>query len=182
MPLETTWTRPNEWCPAPQWWHANDDEATEDEVTVLVAALVTALQPDFVVETGSHLGHTAYAIGSALNANGHGRLDTIENNETKAKLTAIRCSGLPVNVICGDTLAYDPPEPVGFAWFDSGPIRHLEIERYWDQLVDGIIVGVHDTGPQHGVWDELQPLIADGRLNALNLHTPRGVVLAQIHK
>jgi predicted O-methyltransferase YrrM len=41
-------------------------------------ALVRALQPDHVVETGTHLGLGSCAIAAALLRNGHGRLTTID--------------------------------------------------------------------------------------------------------
>ncbi len=54
--LESTFTPPDPDCPRPDWWHARDAQATEDEVIELVAGFVRALQPELVLETGTYLG------------------------------------------------------------------------------------------------------------------------------
>lgn len=51
-------------------------------------ALVRALQPDHVVETGTHLGLGSCAIAAALLRNGHGRLTTIDVNQEAGYLIA----------------------------------------------------------------------------------------------
>ena len=51
MRPESDFTAPHEYVPHPEWWHAADSDATEEEVGALIGALVRALQPEFVVET-----------------------------------------------------------------------------------------------------------------------------------
>lgn len=184
---EDTWTPPTDWCPEPHWWHSEDDIATEVEVTKLVAGFVTALQPNLVVETGTNSGQTAEAIGQALRDNNHGRLDTLEVDPELHEFASNRCSGLPVNCILGSSLDYEPPEPIAFAWLDSHiAIRHLEIMHLLPHLTRGAIIGIHDTGPQHPVMGYLEEtrLVptsnSKGRLSIINLHTPRGVIFAQV--
>jgi predicted O-methyltransferase YrrM len=96
---EDEFTKPRPDWTNPGYWTAPDAYSTECEVTELVAAFVRALQPEYVVETGTAFGYTAAAIGAALAANGHGRLDTIEIDEEKVTLASDRCKGLPVTVV-----------------------------------------------------------------------------------
>lgn len=173
---EDRWTAPGPWCPHPEWWHSDDNQATEHEVTGLVAAFVRALQPEIAIETGSNSGQTTEAIGRALAANGHGHLYSLEIDEAMAGKAAQRCEGLPVTVICGDSLSWVPPGEAGFAWLDSETgIRHLELQRFRRFLAEGAIVGIHDTGPQHMTARLLWPLVQQGVFSAVTLRTPRGV-------
>lgn len=182
MPVESTWTQQRAECPFPERWHATDAYATEDEVTVLVAAMVIGLQPSFVVETGTHIGNTAHAIGRALVANGQGRLVTIEVDLALAQQSRARCEGLPVEVVQGSSLGWMPSEMVDFAWFDSDAHhRHDELLRYLPWMHSRTVVGFHDTGPHHPVRGYLDKLTTDGVLVApLYLPTPRGVCFARV--
>lgn len=182
MPVESTWTPPRPDCPHPERWHSTDAFSTEDEVTALVAALVGALQPDVVVETGTFVGNTAAAIGAALKANGHGELFTVEIERDLAEQARARCAGLPVTVVHGSSLEFNPGRPVDFAWFDCDSYRRQGAFRQllpW--MHDRTVVGFHDTGPQHPVRGLLAPLEAEGLLvSPLYLPTPRGVCFARV--
>jgi len=181
MNPESDFTAPGDWQPHPEHWHADDAQATEHEVTELVAAFVRALQPEICVETGSNTGQTTEAIGRALAANGHGHLYSLEVDEALAAKAAERCEGLPVTVIRADSLSWTPPGEIGFAWLDSETgIRHLELLRYRRWLAEGAVVGVHDTGPQHGTARLLWPLVERGVFNAVTLRTPRGVTFGTV--
>ena len=175
-----TLARPD--CPHPDRWHATDPYSTENEVTALVAALVTALQPDTVVETGTFVGNTAEAIGRALRANGHGHLTTLEVDRDLAEQAAQRCAGLPVTVLNVSSLQYEPPQLIDFAWFDCDAHRRQDAFRHllpW--MHSRTVVGFHDTGPQHPVRELLNPLVAGGLLvSPLFLPTPRGVCFARV--
>lgn len=177
---EDTWTPPAPWCQQPQYWHADDGNGTEHEVTELVAAFVRALQPEVVAETGAYTGQTSVAIGAALLRNGHGRLWTVEIDPGRAELARSRCMGLPVEVITGDSLSWDAPSGIGFAWIDGGGDRALEITHLFGCLAPGAILGMHDAGPQHVFTDQVQPLVAEGYLKPITLHTPRGVMFAEV--
>lgn len=183
MAEESEFTPSSDWCPRPEHWHSEDADATEHEVTELVAAFVRALQPELVVETGTYHGHTAKAIGQALVANGHGELVTIEIDHINAARAAQRCRNLPVHVMRGDSTAWTPPPGnlIGFGWFDSGlHVRHLEIEGLLPHFAPGAIIGVHDTGPQHPVRGCLNELVYGGHLSPIHLRTPRGVTFAEV--
>lgn len=176
---EASWTAPRPDCPNPGRWHSTDNQSTEIEVTELVAGFIRALQPDYVIETGSCIGQTSHAIGLALRDNGHGRLDTLETDPDRAAVARRRCTGLPVTVHETPSLEFRATEPIGFAWFDSLiELRIPEFERFRHQFVDGAIVGFHDTGPHFGDYGAAIEAIEG--LSAMRLRTPRGVTFAQI--
>lgn len=180
---ESQFTAPRPDCPHPYRWHATDGQSTEDEVTTLVAAMVTALQPDFVVETGTCLGNTAEAIGRALRANGQGELVSLEISPRCVEIARKRCVGLPVSILEQSSLDYLPDRPIDFAFFDSlPPLRAQEFERYLPWMHGGTVVGFHDTAPHQPVRQYLQPLEERQLLvGALYLPTPRGVMFARVN-
>jgi hypothetical protein len=179
---EARFTPPRPDCPHPEWWTSTDVDSTECEVTALVAALVVALQPELVIETGTAFGQTAEAVGHALAVNGHGRLVTLETEPERVCFSRNRCEGLPVTVLEMSSLDYTPDGPVDFAWFDSlTDLRHEEYLRYLPYLSCRAVAGWHDTGPQHVVRGYLDRLVTAGTLPPpLYLPTPRGVCFARI--
>ena len=176
---EASWTAPRPDCPHPERWHSTDNQSTEIEVTELVAAWVRALQPGYVLETGTCIGQTAHAIGLALRENGHGRLVTLETDPDRAAVARARCRGLPVTVLEVPSLEFEPDEPVGFAWFDSLiELRLPEFERFRPHLTEGAVVGFHDTGPHFGPYGA--SIEAVEGLSTIRLRTPRGATFAQV--
>lgn len=178
---ESRFTGPREECPHPEYWHSTDTDSTEEEVTELVAGFVRALQPEIVVETGTAFGQTAYAIGDALQANGHGHLWTVENDPERAAECADALAGLPVTVVNGSSMNFTPPNGIGFAWFDSlFHLRAAEFLRYLPHMRPAATVGFHDCGPQHPLRPDIEALAGDGLLRPIYLPTPRGVVFAEV--
>lgn len=176
---EAAWTKPRPDCPHPERWTSTDPQSTEIEVSELVGTFVRALQPDYVIETGTCIGQTAYVIGLALQANGHGRLDTLEPDAERAAFARDRCEGLPVEVLEVGSLDFTPVEPIGFAWFDSlVELRVSEFERYRPLMTPGTIVGFHDTSPHQGAWGHEVETLPDTR--AIRLRTPRGVTFVEV--
>lgn len=179
MVPESNWTKPTERCPHPERWSAWDAQSSEVEVVGLVAAFVRALQPDYVVETGTCLGYTAKAIGSVLASSGRGRLDTLETLPNRADIARERCRDLPVTVWVEDSMQFTPTEPIGFAWLDSlTALRVAEFNRYRPWMRPGTIVGFHDTAPHHGPWSHELSLLEGTRM--ISLPTPRGVAFVEI--
>jgi Methyltransferase domain len=174
---ESTYTLPRPDCPNPGRWHAHDEYAAEVEVCALVGAMVTAVRPDHVVETGTHVGHMAYAIGQALHEAGQGELTTLEILDGFADQAEARCAGLPVTVVRQSSLDWTPTAPVDLAWFDSEPhLRAAEFVRFLPWMHARTVVGFHDTAPHHATRSFLDPLVADGLLEPpLYLDTPRGL-------
>lgn len=179
MRTEATHTRPSEWCPRPEWWHAADGDATEQETAELIFGLVRAIQPELVVEAGTYLGHTARIIAQALGRNGHGWCDTVEPDPERARLAFRLTEGYRVTVIQSRACDYLPNMPVGLAYIDSDlPGRPDVIAHLWDHMEPGGLVVVHDTAPQHAGPDRIAELT--GGRPYLNLRTPRGVLLMQV--
>jgi Methyltransferase domain len=179
--LESTYTLARPDCPQPSRWHAVDEYAAETEVADLVAAMVAALRPDHVVETGTHVGHTAVRIGRALADAGVGRLTTLEIMPHFAAAARERCVGLPVDVVEQSSLEWTPEFPVDFAWFDSEPhLRGEEFRRLLPWMHARTVVGFHDTAPHHPTRNFIDPLVAEGLLDPpLYLPTPRGLCLSR---
>lgn len=171
---ESTWTAPRPDCPHPQRWHATDDDSTEIEVSALVAAFVTALRPDIVVETGTAWGQTAEAIGKALlGTSGH--LTSFEVDPDRVWFSRRRCEGLPVDVVESPSLLgiSQIHGPVGFAWLDSlFDLRFAELAALVRVSTDRTVVGMHDTGPHHPLRAKLHQITG---WNRIDLPTPRGV-------
>lgn len=162
-----------------QYWHAEDDQATEAEVIELVAAFVRALQPEVAVETGTWTGQTTKAIGEALARNGHGYLHAVEIDPGLAEQARVLCAGLPVSVITGSSTEWEPPSGIGFAWIDGAVRRDLEAEHLMSRMLPGSVLGMHDTGP-YFEFDRRSWLESHPRLSAITLHTPRGVSFASV--
>lgn len=177
--LESKWTRPRADCPHPERWSSTDPQSTEIEVSELVAGFVRALQPDYVIETGTCIGQTAWIIGEALRTNGQGRLDTLETDPERAAAARRTCEGMPVTVHCVPSLEFTPAGPVGFAWLDSRvELRVPEFERFRPHMIPGSIVGFHDTSPHQGEWGREVESLPGTR--AIRLRTPRGVTFVEV--
>lgn len=187
---ELAFTDPRDDCPHPEHWHAYDGYATEVEVTELVAAVVRALQPELVVETGTHVGQTARAIADALSRNSHGELITLELDDKLAAAAAHRFEiDKHVTVIAGDSLMYTPPRSIDFLWLDSAtylpvdgdePPRSFRVAEYrWFRrwLSDRAVIMIHDTGPHREVTRSELDALDD--FNVLHLPTPRGVTIGR---
>lgn len=187
---EGLFTDPTHWCPDPERWHSTDSDSTEIEVSRLVAAFVTALRPDLVIETGSAWGQTSAMIGHALTATGQGHLITCEVDPERVTATRERCHGLPVfveprpslEVITDHVNARDEKDrPVRFAFLDSLlDLRVPELEAIRPLLAPGAIVGIHDCGDPVGAkFRSFSAEVATAAermgFSRLSLPTPRGV-------
>jgi predicted O-methyltransferase YrrM len=180
---EARFTRPRPECPSPEFWTSADEQATENEVLDGLYGLVRLLQPEYVVETGTHHGRASEQIGEALLKNGHGRLDTIELDPKNVEIARGRLSDLPVTCHVMDALTFVPAQPIDFAWIDSGPAdqRTREFLRFYPHMHERTIVAFHDSGTHHR-FIRLACLEAmrRGMLIPIFLPTPRGVALCQV--
>jgi len=176
---EASWTPPTTWQEHPERWHADDNQATEHEVSKLVAAFVTALQPDYCVETGTNSAQTALCIGRALLDNRHGQLITLETDPDLAAAAQRKLRGLPVTALNVSSVNFTPTQRIDFAWLDSETyLRLAEFSLFRPYLHAGSLVGFHDTAPHHGAWGDMVDLLPDTR--SIRLHTPRGVTFVQV--
>lgn len=183
--LESRYTPSSKFCPHPEYYHSPDSEATEEEVSEFIGALVRIIQPEYVVETGTYHGHTTHHISMALWVNGHGRVDSIENNGNEYEW-AKNYLGVRENVrlIHGNTMDFVPEQEIDFAFFDSWQEgRHEEFLRYHGLgfIKPGTIVAFHDTAPHHQVQRLLEEhLIEPGYIIPIQFFTPRGLLLGQV--
>jgi predicted O-methyltransferase YrrM len=186
VPLESSWTRPHRGCLHPEHWHAHDSDSTEVEVGALIGSLVTALQPELVIETGSAFGHTTEQIGKALAANRHGHCLSLEIDQGRATLARSRCKGLPVRILTESSLDFEPPGQIDLLFSDSDyAVRRPEIEHLSQWMEPGAIITVHDTtsaerGHHMNMHREVEQLQASGLLRAVYLPTPRGLAICQL--
>lgn len=179
MVTEAAFTRETGDCPHPEWWHAPDNQATETEVVELLAAFVGAIQPEFVLETGSHRGFTTLALASAIAKNGHGQLVSLEVNEALHSEARERVSAYPcAEVLHLSSLVYTPSKKLDFVWLDSGGgvVRYEEFIRFFPWFHANTIIGIHDTAPHQGdIPSIVESITRSGRFLGLHLPTPRGV-------
>jgi predicted O-methyltransferase YrrM len=193
METEDRFTKPTNFCPHPEYWHSPDSEATEIEVSQFIGSLVRVIQPEFVLETGTYHGHTAFEIAGALSKNGHGEVHSIEANTknfNQAKLNLDHYSQwedlTPLTIFHMNTMKYTPPKKIDFAFFDSWQEgRHEEFLRYhaMGKLLPGAIVAFHDSAPHHQVLRLVEEyLIDEGYIKAIQFFTPRGLLLGQVIK
>lgn len=176
---ESEYTKPHADCPNPDLWTAEDAYSAEIEVAELVAAFVRALQPEYVLETGTCWGFTAERIGKALRTNGHGRLDTLEIDGDKVVRAAMRCTALPVSAIQCNSLDFTPSEPIGFAWIDSKlDLRVDEFEHFRPWFRAGTVLGFHDTAATFGNYGGTVDNLPGTR--SIRLRTPRGVTFVEV--
>lgn len=178
MPRESNWTAPRVDCPSPECWSAPDRKAAEAEVAQLLGALCRALRPDLALETGSYLGHTAQAIGSALDHGGH--LDTLETDPGCFLQARERTVGLPVEVHLEHSLVFVPDRPLDFVFFDADiELRKEEMARYRDFASPRCVWTVHDAH-HHLVRDAVNELEEAGIVSAsTTLPTPRGLAIGR---
>lgn len=181
MPTEDQFYPSNDWCPNPHYWTSDDIMATEHQVTELVGSFVRALQPEFVLETGTYTGSTTLALGTALQRNGHGRGVSLEIDAALVQVAQQRVAGLPIEVLQQDILTYTPPVPVDFAWIDSGPGGRMEHLRHVLQFCrEGTILGVHDTNVKRDLYAALLELVQTQPLRMVNLRSARGMALLEV--
>lgn len=111
---------------------------------VLLTALVRALCPRYVIETGCYHGATAWSIGSALDI---GHLDTMDIDDYSVGLARQACVGLPVTVHHCDSLDFMPDRPIDFLFLDSGvgDQRVKELDHFAPYLAPEGIVVMHDS-------------------------------------
>lgn len=181
MKSEMAHTLPTDFCPHPEHYHSENCSATEREVSEFIAGLVRLTQPEIVVETGTCLGHTAYQIGKALSANGHGQLYTLETDAEFCGKAQRRCLALPVQVINLPAMAWTPPGKIDFLFIDSADDRWEEFLHYRPHLSPRAIIVLHDTREgYHGADAARRILDQEEILEHIVFNNPRGLLVAKL--
>ncbi|MBV8174816.1 MAG: glycosyltransferase, partial [Verrucomicrobia bacterium] len=171
-----------------QLWSMFDGYAAEAEVIDFLYALVRMVKPECALETGTWLGRSAIAIGSALRDNGFGYLISLETDPEVARCAIAEIGTANLNdwvkVVKEKSLNFQPEKEFKFALFDSAvDIRAKEFRHFYEKLAAGATVVFHDTGAQHrGLTDAIRELIAHGQLSGSFFPTPRGVFVGTVQR
>lgn len=165
---EALFTPPRDDCDTSRY-SAPDVMGSEREVSRFLAALVDLLHPEYVLETGSYLGHTSQAIGEALFKQGYGHLDSIEIDEDDAERARMTCFGLPVTIHTCDSRAFVSDHRYDLMFFDSSiGDREAEMRRFRNYASNRCVWVLHDSR---------NPNLA--KLGGFQLPTPRGLSLGR---
>ena len=146
-------------------------------------SLIKIIRPKLVLETGTNVGISGRYIALGLADNGGGVLDTIEHDGEIAKQARlkIKAPGVTVNVLNMSTSEFVPTEQYDMMFFDSDPKdRFADMDRMFDHLNPGGIVGVHD---QKNVENEgnIMGDIAAGIKDRIHVGELRGMVFMTDH-
>lgn len=175
-------------CRHPERYSARSPKSAEDQVITLLAAIVEAVQPDFVLETGTHHAHASVALAAALQRNGRGHLDTVERDARLASRAAGVLANYPATVHVADANTWTPPtgRTYGVAFFDTDDKLQLadQFHRMWQlgHIPQFATVAFHDTGTAWPTRATLAPLEADGILGLWDVPTPRGVTIGGVKR
>lgn len=176
-PLESLNHPPTELCPHPEWWHAWNPVSTEVEVSMLVAALVKAIQPEHVLEIGSHYGQTTERIALVIRENGHGEFTSLEFNPELAGSARARCWEFldkQVKIVVINSLEYIPPHPIDFLFIDGQDARADDLEYYLPYLAEHCMVVMHDT--DYYLY-ETDRALRMWKGDHIQIHSPRGLLV-----
>jgi len=180
-PRESDYTLPSELCPHPEWWSSENAYATEVESSMLVAALVKATQPEFVVEVGSHYGQTSERISKVITENGHGEFVSLEIDPDLFGSASHRCAGLCVQLININSLEYIPPKPIDFLFVDGSMDRLSDFEHFLSYMSPRGMIVVHDTAAE-GYIQQVPRMLELCKGDHIQLDTPRGLLILKVAK
>jgi predicted O-methyltransferase YrrM len=183
--LQSEWIPPTEECAHPERWRMLDPQSAELEVLDLLEAIIKALKPQLIVETGTFIGHSAIRMGRALKSNGFGKIITIEYDPAvfnKAK-ELIDASGLGrwIEYRQASSLETKIDGQIDLLYSDSDiQIREREVRRFLPQIAPRGLVLIHDSSSHFKVVCEAaRRLESEGLLSVLLLSTPRGLCIGQ---
>lgn len=178
-----------------QGYHSFNDAGVECETGEFLYGLVRILQPDKILETGTHHGIGAAYLGMGLRDNYSGHLDTLEFLQPNYDTAVTRMTTLGLNdfVTCHliDAANFKPPSTYNLILLDTEPqTRFAELIKYWDYLEDGGFVFIHDLhrhmhqipNEEHGfAWPFgkvpafIKTLVNSGLIRPMHFPTPRGL-------
>ena len=193
MFLEGDWK--NEYETIRPGYTSFNDAGLECEVGELLYGFVRTLQPDDVLETGTHIGIGASYIGEALKHNAKGHLDTIEfiPEIYSEAVKTINTLELQDYVTChlGDAGSFMPKCQYDMILYDTEPqTRFSEMIRYDNYLKEGGYCFIHDLhrhmgqmpNEEHGFawpWGKIPEKIIDwvkkDYYRPFHFSTPRGL-------
>lgn len=183
--LQAEWIPATPECAHPERWQMLDPQSAEMEVLDLLESLIKAVKPELIVETGTFIGHSAIRMARALQANGFGRIITVEYDPAvfeKAR-QQIEASGVArwIEYRNESSLETSINGTIDLLYCDSDVnIREQEVRRFLPQIKPRGLVLIHDASSHFKtVRDAAFRLEAEGLLSVVLLSTPRGLCLAQ---
>jgi len=178
-----------------------NDAGTEVEVSEFLYSLVRMLKPNYILETGTHVGVSSAYMALALEENKKGSMTTFEIlPELRVKAVALwddlNISGLIESHLYSSLLGPLPVQPIDFLFLDSEPqLRFDEFIRYWPLVPLGGFIAIHDLHPKmghedwvvHDMYDwpwgdfrtKLGQYIKNGEVSIMHFPTPRGFTFFQ---
>ncbi len=158
-------------------WHAEDEQATEWEVSQLIGYLIVGLQPDVCIELGCYHGQTTEQIGRAIHENRHGHLHAIDSDAAALAVARDRCAGLAVSLQLADADTWLLPQCVDFAFVDHGePADRIGVlPRLLEVMSSRGVIVWHDTGDQFPLRRQLETFLPGTGWNIVYLPTSRGL-------
>jgi len=178
-----------------------NDGGVEIEVAEFLYSLVRMIKPMNIVETGTHLGISALYMALGLHQNQQqGKLTTFEIIPELRREATLLWVDLNMQQYIHSKLQQSlqglVEENIDLLFLDSEPqLRFDEFLRFWDKVVPGGIILIHDLHPSfghhgqtyHGVYDwpygdfreKMGPYLKSGDIQTVHFKTPRGFTLFQ---
>lgn len=170
----------------------------EVQVGEFLFGLVRMIRPEFIFETGTHLGISSAYMGLALRDNKYGILTTCEIFKDNIEKSEALWKRLGINdYILADrerSLDYELDYDVDLLFLDSEPdVRFKELRRFYPRVKKGGYIFIHDTPrnlcqgnfnsdhPHLKSWPfgdmlpEIKEWVRLGELTPFTFGTPRGL-------
>jgi len=172
----------------------------EVEVAEFLYSFTKMLKPNYVVETGTHLGISSLYFAQALIENDKGTMVTFEiipelRQQAQALWTDLGVSHR-IDSRLQPSLSAEITQNMDLLFLDSEPqLRFDEFLKFWDLVIPGGFILIHDLHPSmghhghiyHGVYDwpygdfreKLGPFFKDRLVQTIHFPTPRGFTMFQ---
>lgn len=183
--VQAEWAPPTPECPHPERWHMLDAQSAEIEVLEFLRSLILLVKPDLIVETGTFIGHSSLMMAEALEANGRGRIITIEYDPAVFRKAKEQIDGSHlrwrIEYRNGSSLEETIDGNIDILYSDSDiNMREQEVRRFLPQMKPGGLVLIHDASSHFKVVRAAAlRLEEEGLLSIVLLSSPRGLCLAQ---
>jgi prolipoprotein diacylglyceryl transferase len=172
-------------CPHPERWRMYDPMSAEVEVLDFLKDVVTTIKPQLIVETGTFTALSTIKMAEGLEANGGGRLVTIEYDPKVYARAQERVNGSGmarwIEMRNASSLETRVDGPIDLLFSDSDlNIREQEVRHFLPQMSPHGLILMHDAGSHYQVVrEQALRMQADGLISVVFLPTPRGLVIAQ---